>query len=183
MGLIPVFAFYAVRYGRSVEAGEPEEWLRWTAVGVYVLASVSDGIDGWVARRFDQRSKLGATLDPLADKALLLTGLFAATFIEWGAGWHLPIWFIVLVIVRDIEIIGGVIILQRINGEVPIRPHWTGKVCTVTQMVAMGWIMLGVTPISPIYPAMVAAFFTFWSGLNYFLIGYRQLPGKGKWSR
>jgi len=174
--LIPAFAWIAVRYGQSVDAGFPEESLRWSAVAIYTTASLLDGLDGWIARHFHQESLMGAIMDPLVDKLLLMTGLVMATFVNWGVDWHLPVWFIVLVIARDLEIIGGIWILYFLNRRVPIEPHWVGKVCTVTQMIAMGWIMLKVTGINPIYPTLLAAFFTIWSAYEYYMMGYRQLP-------
>ena len=180
IALIPVFAWFAIRYGRSVDAGSPDETLRWLAVGTCTLASLLDGLDGWIARTFNQKSLTGAILDPLADKALLMTGLVTATFVNWGVDWHLPIWFIILVIARDLEIIVGIWVLYFINRRVPIAPHWTGKICTVTQMIAMGWIMLKLTAIPLIFPTIVAAIFTLWSGYEYYMTGYRQLPGKSR---
>lgn len=176
LALIPVFAWVAVGYGNTVDAGRPDETQRWLAVAIYTLASVLDGIDGWVARTFNQKSLAGAILDPLTDKALLMTGLVTTTFVNWGSDWHLPIWFIVLVIARDLEIIIGIWVLYYINRKVPIKPHWTGKVCTVTQMIAMGWIMLKLTGIPLIYPTILAAIFTLWSAYEYYMMGYRQLP-------
>jgi len=180
LALIPVFAWSAIRYGSTVDAGSPDEALRWLAVAIYTLASLLDGLDGWIARTFNQKSLTGAILDPLADKALLMTGLITATFVNWGVDWHLPIWFIILVIARDLEIIVGIWVLYFINRRVPIAPHWTGKICTVTQMIAMGWIMLKFTTIPLIFPTIVATIFTLWSGYEYFMMGYRQLPGKSR---
>lgn len=176
--LVPVFAWSALNYGASVDQGHPVETYRWSAVAIYTLASILDGLDGWIARRFNQQSLLGAALDPVADKILLMTGLFMATFVNWGVDWHLPIWFILLVIARDLEIFIGLAILYKKNGRVPIIPHKIGKICTVTQMIAMGWIMLKVTSIDPIYPTLLATFFTLWSAYLYYLQGYRQLPSQ-----
>ena len=178
IALIPVFAWVAVDYGRSVDAGSPDEAQRWLAVAIYTLASVLDGLDGWIARTFNQKSLTGAILDPLADKALLMTGLLTATFVNWGIDWHLPVWFIILVIARDIEIIIGIWVLYFINRRVPIKPLWSGKICTVTQMIAMGWIMLKLTGVDLIYPTLLATVFTVWSAYEYYLMGYWQLPGK-----
>ena len=178
LALVPVFAWTAMRYGRSADAGLADESLRWLAIAIYTLASILDGLDGWIARHFNQKSLTGAILDPLTDKALLMTGLVTATFVNWGIDWHLPVWFIGLVIIRDLIIMGGILILYRINKKVPIEPHWTGKVCTVTQMIAMGWIMLKFTEIDLIYPTILATIFTIWSGYEYYMMGYRQLPGK-----
>jgi len=176
LSLVPVFACLAIGYGDTVQHGEPNENLRWFAVITYIAAAASDGIDGWVARRYNQKSLAGAILDPLTDKALLLTGIITLSLVEWGQDWHLPLWFVVLVILRDIEILGGITILYYINGKVPIKPHWTGKVCTITQMIALGWVMLKLFDISPLYPTILATIFTVWSGYAYYMMGYRQLP-------
>lgn len=174
--LVPVFGVLAIYYGISVQQGHPEEWLRWTALGVFVTAAASDGLDGWIARRFNQRSQLGALLDPIADKSLLLTAIIILSFVDWGPdGWRIPLWFTALVIVRDCIILGGILILHFLNHPVHISPHWTGKVCTVTQMFALGWVMLRVVPFDPIYPCIVAAIFTVWSGYDYILEGLRQI--------
>ena len=140
--LAPVFAVLAVYYGESVKMGFPDERLRWWAVGIFIFAALSDAVDGYIARFYNQRSKFGAFMDPFADKTLLLTGIVFLTFVHWGEGWHIPIWFTALMIARDIIIIGGIWILHYFNSHVPIRPHWSGKVCTVTQMVLLGWVML-----------------------------------------
>ena len=72
--LIPLFVMMAIYYGGSVERGAPEPWQRWAAIAIFVVAAASDGIDGYIARRYNQRSRLGVTLDPIADKGLLLAG-------------------------------------------------------------------------------------------------------------
>jgi cardiolipin synthase (CMP-forming) len=64
--LIPVFAWYAVQYGLSVEAGAPLEPLRYAAVAVFLTAACTDGLDGYIARHYNLRSRLGSVLDPLA---------------------------------------------------------------------------------------------------------------------
>ncbi len=173
--LVPVFCLLAARYGDTVTTGNPDEQLRWIAVTTFILAAAMDGLDGWVARRFNQKSLIGAILDPLTDKALLLTGLITLTLVDWGQDWHLPMWFLILVILRDAEIIVGIWILYYINRRVPINPHWSGKVCTVTQMIALGWVMLKLFDLSPIYPVAIATIFTIWSGVEYFREGLRQL--------
>ncbi|MGB6220575.1 CDP-diacylglycerol--glycerol-3-phosphate 3-phosphatidyltransferase [Haloferula sp.] len=174
--LVPVFAVLAIYYGKSIEEGHPKEWLRWWALGVFITAAASDGLDGWIARRFNQRSKFGATIDPIADKLLLLTGIITLSLVDWGEnGWRIPLWFSALVIVRDFIILGGCAILHYTNHSLKVKPHWSGKVCTVTQMFALGWVMLRVVPFDPIYPCIVAAIFTLWSGYVYLRRGLRRL--------
>lgn len=176
--MVPVFAVLALAYGQSVKSGMPNEALRWWALGVFVTAAASDGIDGWVARRFNQISKFGAFIDPIADKALLLTGVVTLSVVDWGVdGWRLPLWFAVIVVLRDCIIIGGIRILWNHRREVKFAPHWTGKVTTVAQMFALGWVMLKFTDIPPTWPCIVAAVFTLWSTVEYLRHGLRVLRG------
>ncbi len=176
--LVPVFAVLAILYGISVNRGEAIDALRWWALGVFITAAATDGVDGWVARRFNQCSEFGAFIDPIADKSLLLTGVITLSFIDWGApGWRLPLWFTALVVLRDCIILGGIKILYQHHRTVKITPHWTGKVCTVTQMFALGWVMLRVATVSPVYPCAVAAVFTIWSSIAYIRQGQRILRG------
>ncbi len=176
LALIPVFCAFALAYGAGVRDGNPSEWLRWTALAIFVTASVSDGIDGWIARRFNQTSDLGAFLDPLADKTLLLTAILILSLVDWGPdGWSLPAWFAAIVVARDCIIVGGLWILRSSGRKVKIAPHIIGKICTVTQMIAIGWVMLRVVPVPPVYPSIVAGIFTVWSALLYLREGTRIL--------
>ena len=110
--LVPVFAALAFYYGHTVKTGQPVESLRWWALGVFVFAAATDGVDGWIARRFNQCSKFGAFIDPIADKALLLTGVITLSLVDWGSpGWRLPLWFAAIVVLRDCIILGGIRIL------------------------------------------------------------------------
>ena len=171
--LIPVFVMLAVYYGDGVQQGASNEALRLAAILVFLTAAVSDGLDGYVARRYNQRSKLGTILDPIADKGLLLAGLLTLTFSGWG--YHFPLWFPVLVITRDVVIVAGSFGLHYLNGDVQVRPRWTGKVATVLQMIALGWVMLQLRFVSPAIPVALAGLFTFISGVGYVLDGIRQL--------
>lgn len=166
--LVPVFAFFGIYYGHSIESGSPDESLRWIALGIFITASASDALDGWIARRFNQRSKFGAFMDPLADKTLLLTGVTVLSCVDWGPdGWRLPAWFTALVVARDCLIIFGLWYLHAHHYKLHFAPHWIGKVSTVTQMIAIGWVMLRVVPLSPVYPAILAGIFTVWSAFIY----------------
>lgn len=166
--MVPVFAVLALRYGITVQAGHPHEALRWWALACFVTAAATDGLDGWVARRFQQISKFGAYIDPIADKALLLTGVLVLSIVDWDAGsWRLPAWFAVIVFMRDTLILVGVKYLQVNHYTVHIAPHWSGKVCTVSQMFALGWVMLKVVHLPPTWPCIVAGIFTIWSTISY----------------
>ena len=172
--LVPVFAFFAVMYGISAGGGVPEEIYRWAAFWVFVVAAASDGIDGWVARRFHQESELGAFLDPIADKALVLTAILILTFYQWGPdGWRIPYWFAALVILRDVVILTGIRVIWSSRRTVEFRPHWTGKIATFSLFFVLAWVMLRPIPVSPIYPCMVAAVFIAWSMMAYVAQGLR----------
>ena len=171
--LIPVFVLLAVYYGHSVTEGDPQEGLRYAAIAVFLLAAVSDGLDGYVARKYNQRSKLGAILDPIADKGLLLAALLTLTFINWG--YQFPLWFPVLVITRDVVIVAGSFGLHYLNGEVQVHPRWSGKIATVFQMIAISWVMLQLQVVAPSVPVLLAGIFTLISGVAYVMDGIRQL--------
>ncbi|HEY5704985.1 MAG TPA: CDP-diacylglycerol--glycerol-3-phosphate 3-phosphatidyltransferase [Terrimicrobiaceae bacterium] len=169
--LIPVFVLFAVYYGRSVEQGQPEEWQRWAAVTVFLVASVTDCLDGWVARRFSQRSRLGAVLDPIADKGLLLTAIITLSLSKWT--YAFPLWFPVLVIARDAVIVTGCVVLKHLNGHLDVRPSSLGKMASALQMVAVSWVMLQLP--FHIYSVYAAGLFTLVSGIGYLLDGLAQL--------
>lgn len=169
--LIPFFVLFAVYYGRSVEEGTPQEWQRLTAVILFIVAAATDGVDGWVARRFNQRSALGAILDPIADKGLLLTAIITLSLSRWTYGF--PLWFPVLVIARDAVIVTGCMLMKHLNGSVEPLPSWTGKAATAFQMIAVSWVLLQFDYHLPVI--WVAGFFTLVSGVGYLLDGIRQL--------
>ncbi|MDX1679411.1 MAG: CDP-alcohol phosphatidyltransferase family protein [Akkermansiaceae bacterium] len=167
--LVPVFVVLAFRYGATFDAGQPEPALRWWAVAVFIIAALSDGLDGWVARRFNQRSQLGAFLDPLADKLLMGWGVLVGTLVDWGeAGWHLPMWFAIVVWSRDALMIIGLLVLRQAKRKIEFKPHIAGKLSTATQFIALAWVTLGLIKIDPAWPCAVAAFFTIWSAIAYF---------------
>jgi CDP-diacylglycerol--glycerol-3-phosphate 3-phosphatidyltransferase len=179
--LIPVFAALAWSYGQSTRDGTADESLRWWALAVFIIAASSDGIDGWVARRFNQKSDFGAFIDPIADKGLMLTGVVMAGLFDWGdAGWRLPLWYVALVFLREAVILGGIGVLWSKHRHVKMDPHWTSKLCTVLQMFALGWVMLRVPLFSPALACIPAALLTLWSGIEYFRQGQRILRSAGR---
>ena len=139
--LIPVFVTLAIYYGESVQRGDAVPWERFAAIIVFLVAAVSDGLDGYVARLYNQKSSLGVILDPIADKGLLLSGVITLSISNWSESdpdyGKFPIWFPVLVITRDVVILVGAGVLQLLVGRLRVRPHWTGKIATVLQMAAI----------------------------------------------
>ncbi len=181
--MIPAFVTMAIYYGQSIQRGHPLEWQRYTAILLFLLASVSDGLDGYVARRYNQRSSLGVVLDPIADKGLLLSGVITLSISNWSKVdpeyGQFPAWFPVLVISRDAVILVGTAILYFLVGNVRVRPSWTGKVATFLQMSAIVWVMLQLHWLPLIWIVIAAGVFTFISGTIYMLDGMRQLQAGG----
>jgi CDP-diacylglycerol--glycerol-3-phosphate 3-phosphatidyltransferase len=181
--LIPAFVTMAIYYGQSVARGEPLEWQRFTAIIIFLVAAASDGLDGYVARRYNQRSSLGVILDPIADKGLLLSGIITLSISNWSHSnpeyGQFPVWFPVLVITRDVVILVGSAVLHLLNGTVKVRTSWTGKVATVLQMAAIAWVMLQLHFLPLIYVVAAAGLFTFISGMIYVRDGVRQLQSGG----
>lgn len=173
---IPLFVLLAVYYGKSVAEGRPQEWQRAAAIAVFVLAAVSDGLDGWVARRFNQRTPLGAALDPIADKGLLLAAIITLSVSNWSVAF--PLWFPVLVITRDAVILLGCALLHHLEGKLEVRPSWLGKAATAAQMAAVAWVMLQVQGHEVIVG--LAGAFTFLSGVDYICRGLRLLRTHGR---
>ncbi len=102
----------------------------WTiAFVVFVAAGVTDAIDGFIARRFDMRTELGAYMDPLADKALLVS-----IYITMSAGGLLPAWLAVLVVSRDIMIVGAVVLSWLLDKPLDIDPSRLSKINTLAQI-------------------------------------------------
>jgi len=100
-----------------------------TAFLVFVGAGISDGIDGWLARVRNARSALGAILDPVADKALLVSVYVALA----GIG-VLPDWLAILVVFRDVVIVGGILVLWVLGQPPAIKPLLVSKLNTVLQI-------------------------------------------------
>lgn len=115
------------------------------ALAVFVAAAVSDGLDGWLARRLHQHSSLGMVLDPLADK-LLLTALFLALAITQVLPWALTL----LVILRDICIVASVLALVKYTAFRDFRPTWWGKASTTAELATVGVALFDAAAPNPI---------------------------------
>jgi cardiolipin synthase (CMP-forming) len=103
---------------------------------VFAGAGVSDALDGFIAKRFDCRTRLGALLDPVADKALL-----SSVYVAVGIAGLLPNWLVILVVFRDLTIIGGFILLQTISAPRNFDPLYISKVNTLMQIALVGFVL------------------------------------------
>ncbi|MSP49799.1 MAG: CDP-alcohol phosphatidyltransferase family protein [Alphaproteobacteria bacterium] len=113
---------------------------RWApAFWVFVAASITDGLDGSLARAFDARSLLGAYLDAIADKALLVS-----VYITLGQAGQIPLWLVILVVSRDVLIVGGVLLLHTVDQAPAMAPILISKANTVAQLVLAGMVLADV---------------------------------------
>src|SRR5438067_9623368 len=100
------------------------------ALALFLLAGISDAVDGFLAKRFGMRTELGGYLDPLADKAMLVSIFIALAVIE-----AVPRWLVILVVSRDIMIVGAVILAWLVDKPVKLKPLTISKLNTVVQIV------------------------------------------------
>lgn len=168
--LIPFFVIeilYFVKTGRELH--------RILGLVCFALAAGCDGVDGYIARRFNQRSELGAMLDPLADKLLLVSGIVVLSFDHAPRLASVPLWLTGTIISRDILLLAGMIVIQMTVGKLKVRPRAMGKLATVLQMAVVLWILLKWEGKWLFWLTASAAVFTGISGLLYIWDGTRQL--------
>lgn len=106
------------------------------AFWMFVAAGLSDGVDGFIAKRFDQRSELGALLDPIADKALIVS-----IFVTLGLADHLPSWLVILVVFRDLLIIGGFLLAAAVTQPMRWEPLVISKINTALQLILLAGVL------------------------------------------
>jgi cardiolipin synthase len=99
----------------------------------FVIAGLSDAVDGYIARNYDLRTELGAYLDPLADKALLVS-----MFVTLGILGSFPFWLVTLVVTRDVLIVGGILLAWLLGSPMAMRPAKLSKLNTVGQILFVG---------------------------------------------
>lgn len=157
--LIPFFVLFLLIAIKNSDL----DYLRWVALGIFVIASASDFVDGYIARHYNQVTDFGKFLDPLADK-LLVTAAFLV-LVEWG---RMPSWVVILVLAREFAV-SGLRMVAAANGSV-IAAGWSGKVKTASTMIGLiammaipgsvilDWIVIAVVVITTVY-----------SGAEYFI--------------
>lgn len=162
--LIPVFVTLLV-YRRTT-----------AALIVFGVASLTDLLDGYIARSFRRQTRLGAFLDPAADKLLLTSAFVTLTYLR-----YLPFWITAVVVSRDLILVMGVLLVHVAGGTVSPAPTWLGKLSTALQMATVLAAML----LRQQAPGVVLAFTvvtagcTIASGLQYLLQGLKRLEQPG----
>jgi len=124
--------------------------MQWAFFALF-LAGITDALDGYLAKKFGLLTELGAYLDPLADKALLVS-----IYIVLGLSGHLPVWLVIAVVSRDLLIIGAIMLSWMLERPVKLRPLFVSKVNTAFQIILAGLVVadlafeLGLAPLNQI---------------------------------
>ena len=149
------------------------------AFWVFVGAGLSDGLDGYIAKRFDRRTRLGAVLDPAADKALL-----AGVYVTLGLVGQLPLWLVALVVLRDVLIVLGFAVIRTTAAPRRLDPLYISKVNTLVQLGLVGFVLaqgLGIEAEAVKSLLIFAAFATtVLSGLSYLVRWARIFTARGQ---
>jgi len=166
--LVPFFVGSLVYY-------EPQkDYLRWIAIFIFLLAALTDGLDGYIARSRLQKSSLGVILDPLADKLLLVSAFILLTTVKTlPLNFQIPHWVSILVISRDLFILSGSAVIYLVTQHLDVKPSTLGKIATFFQMVTVLVSLCGLPFRLLCYS--VTATFTLLSGLGYLRDGARLL--------
>ena len=166
--VVPLFISVIIYYSTE------REYLRYLALGIFLVAVVSDVIDGYIARTHHQKTKAGAILDPLADKLLLISAFISLTMKgDICPVVKFPLWLIVAVISRDVILLLGAMIIHLFQGNLTITPTRWGKATTFFQIFCIIGILLQWKVSVVIW--CITAVLTVISGLGYIRNGIKIL--------
>jgi len=160
--LAPLMLWFLVDRDNTLFSGWHESWLDYFAALVFVLASITDFFDGYIARSWNQITKLGSILDPLADKMLMLAGFIGLVYIGRASPWA-----IFLILTREF-FITGLRVAMASEGK-SVSASFAGKAKTVSQMFAIGFLLMNWPYANAIL--WFSVFLTIYSGIEY-LKGY-----------
>lgn len=156
ISLVPIFVIFVIHNDL------------WMALIIFILAGITDGLDGFIARLLNQRTVVGAYLDPIADKMLLMSAYIGLAFKDM-----LPGWLSVIVVSRDIIILAGIAIISLMGKGTEIRPSIASKFTTVFQILT---IIIILYPFPIVYIRLfipITAVLTILSGLQYMYRGIK----------
>lgn len=151
-----------------------------------VVAGITDVLDGHLARKFGQGTDLGACLDPIADKFLLISSFAALSFVD-SPSFSIPRWFFFLVLLRELIILGGSFILLLLGIKIKVAPSIAGKLTTFFQLSFILWIFacyfFGWNPVKTYYVSLLfITLFSLASLTQYGFIGMQYLKSKESWA-
>lgn len=145
------------------------------ALGTFFIACLTDGLDGYLAKKMNEKTEFGAYMDPLADKLLLLSGFLSLSLMSHlPEAMRAPAWVTIPIITRDVVILVGSLIVFMATGTLKARPLFIGKLTTVTQMITLSLSLL----MAPFFIREIFNFLTVgltvWSGGLYMRMGGRM---------
>lgn len=172
VGRILLVPFFIVT---TLSMSPEDPHLRWVALGLFLAAVISDVIDGYIARTRREKTRAGAILDPLADKMLLISA-FVCLYIQRDYfDLAFPLWFVVVIISRDVILLVGSMIIQFTTGRLEIQPNRSGKFTAFLQILCVLGIFLQLRFTVVFWYAALAA--TMVSGIIYIKEGIKTING------
>lgn len=170
--LVPLFIATVLNYSPA------QDRLRYFALAFFLVAVISDVIDGYIARRYYQKTRAGAILDPLADKLLLISAFLCLYIIGRDLPvFRFPVWLVVTLISRDVILLLGALIIQAMTGKLSIEANRWGKATAFFQTLCVLGMLLQVDVSRFLWPG--AAVLTVISGLVYIREGIKILNDSG----
>ncbi len=170
MVLVPVFVGLLVYYSPDRSFCYP------LILIVFLLACLTDGVDGYLARKLNEKTVLGSYIDPIADKLLLLSGFLSLSFMGHLPAWmSIPAWLTIPVIARDVIILIGSTMVFLTTGKLKAQPLFIGKLTTVLQMASL---FVALTPLPHAFKTLLfiaTLCLTLLSGLRYIQMGGRLM--------
>ncbi len=165
--IVPFFIASLIYYS-------PErDFLRLVSLFIFILAVISDAVDGYVARKSKQISKAGLVLDPLGDKLLLMSSFICLSVIK-EFPLRFPLWVTFIVISRDAIILLGAVVIYIVKQNIDVRPTRWGKLTTTFQMLSVIAVLLQ-SRVFAYSMWSIAVFFTIISGIGYVERGFKTL--------
>lgn len=160
--IVPLFVM-ALMYGRHK-----------TALILFVVATITDALDGMIARKTGQKTELGAFLDPLADKAILMTSFIIFAYLKW-----IPKWLTIIVISRDIIVVFGWVLVYIISGKTKVEVVYSGKIAIASQFILIAYTLASVNFVSllprPAFEVfLIVGALSAFSGIQYLYRGLTQ---------
>jgi len=156
--ILLAFLMYLFLVNRELFSGIHPSWLDYFAALVFVIASITDFFDGFIARNFNASSKLGEILDPLADKMLILGAFLGLLYLHRANAWA-----VYLILIREFFITGLRVVMAQEG--LSVKASFIGKVKTVSQMIAIGWLLMNWPLAETIL--WISVFLTLYSGFDY----------------
>ncbi len=170
IALVPVFVASMLYYSAE------RPYLHLAALAVFMVACLTDALDGYIARKRSEITELGSYIDPIADKLLLLSGFLSLSLIRGlPEAMHMPAWVTISVISRDVVIVIGSMLIFFTKGALKPQPIFLSKVTTVVQMATLFGALVSAPEIARSVLNGLTVLFTVWSGALYVRMGGRML--------